>query len=41
MLLLPLRVALVSAIAIPVSVSMTFGMLNVCGIELQQVSIPR
>ena len=39
MLLLPLRVALVSAIAIPVSVSMTFGMLNVCGIELQQVSI--
>ncbi len=39
MLLLPLRVALVSAIAIPVSVSMTFGMLDVCGIELQQVSI--
>jgi multidrug efflux pump subunit AcrB/outer membrane protein TolC len=39
MLLLPLRVALVSAIAIPVSVSMTFGMLNACGIELQQVSI--
>jgi multidrug efflux pump subunit AcrB/outer membrane protein TolC len=39
MLLLPLRVALVSAIAIPASVSMTFGMLNVCGIELQQVSI--
>ena len=39
MLLLPLRVALVSAIAIPASVAMTFGMLNVCGIELQQVSI--
>jgi multidrug efflux pump subunit AcrB/outer membrane protein TolC len=39
MLLLPLRVALVSAIAIPVSVSMTFGMLDACGIELQQVSI--
>ena len=39
MLLLPMRVALVSAIAIPVSVSMTFGMLNACGIELQQVSI--
>jgi multidrug efflux pump subunit AcrB/outer membrane protein TolC len=39
MLLLPLRVALVSAIAIPVSVAMTFGMLNACGIELQQVSI--
>jgi multidrug efflux pump subunit AcrB/outer membrane protein TolC len=39
MLLLPMRVALVSAIAIPVSVSMTFGMLNACGIELHQVSI--
>jgi multidrug efflux pump subunit AcrB/outer membrane protein TolC len=39
MLLLPLRVALVSAIAIPVSVLMTFGVLNACGIELQQVSI--
>ena len=39
LLLLPLRVALVSAIAIPVSVAMTFGMLNACGIELQQVSI--
>jgi multidrug efflux pump subunit AcrB/outer membrane protein TolC len=39
MLLLPLRVALVSAIAIPVSVSMTFGLLNACGVELQQVSI--
>jgi multidrug efflux pump subunit AcrB len=39
MLLLPMRVALVSAIAIPVSVSMTFGMLDACGIELHQVSI--
>jgi len=39
MLLLPLRVSLVSAIAIPVSVAMTFGMLDACGIELQQVSI--
>jgi len=39
MLLLPMRVALVSAIAIPVSVSMTFGLLNAFGIELQQVSI--
>jgi multidrug efflux pump subunit AcrB/outer membrane protein TolC len=39
MLLLPLRVALVSAIAIPVSVAMTFGALNAYGIELQQVSI--
>jgi multidrug efflux pump subunit AcrB/outer membrane protein TolC len=39
MLLLPMRVALVSAIAIPVSVSMTFGLLDFCGVELQQVSI--
>jgi multidrug efflux pump subunit AcrB/outer membrane protein TolC len=39
MLLLPLRVSLVSAIAIPASVAMTFGVLNACGIELQQVSI--
>jgi multidrug efflux pump subunit AcrB/outer membrane protein TolC len=39
MLLLPMRVALVSAIAIPVSVSMTFGMLDAFGIELHQVSI--
>jgi multidrug efflux pump subunit AcrB/outer membrane protein TolC len=39
LLLLPLRVALVSAIAIPVSVLMTFGALNAYGIELQQVSI--
>ena len=39
MLLLPMRVALVSAIAIPVTVSITFAMLNTCGVELQQVSI--
>jgi multidrug efflux pump subunit AcrB/outer membrane protein TolC len=39
MLLLPMRVALVSAIAIPVTVSITFSMLNACGVELQQVSI--
>ena len=39
MLLLPMRVALVSAIAIPVTVSITFALLNLCGIELQQVSI--
>jgi len=38
-LLLPLRVALVSAVAIPVTVSITFALLNVFGIELQQVSI--
>jgi multidrug efflux pump subunit AcrB/outer membrane protein TolC len=39
MLLLPMRVALVSAVAIPVTVSITFAMLNVAGIELHQVSI--
>ena len=39
MLLLPLRVALVSAVAIPVTVSITFALLNACGVELQQVSI--
>jgi multidrug efflux pump subunit AcrB/outer membrane protein TolC len=37
--LLPFRVALVSAIAIPVTVSATFGLLNAFGIELHQVSI--
>ena len=39
MLLLPMRVALVSAVAIPVTVSITFAMLNASGIELHQVSI--
>ena len=39
MVLLPMRVALVSAVAIPVTVSVTFGMLNAAGIELHQVSI--
>ena len=38
MLLLPLRVALVSAVAIPVTISATFGLLNAFGIELHQVS---
>jgi multidrug efflux pump subunit AcrB/outer membrane protein TolC len=37
--LLPFRVALVSAVAIPVTVSATFGLLNAFGIELHQVSI--
>lgn len=39
MLLLPIRVALVSAVAIPVTVSITFAMLEAAGIELHQVSI--
>ena len=37
--LLPMRVALVSAVAIPVTTSVTFAVLNACGIELHQVSI--
>ncbi len=39
MLLLPFRVALVSAVAIPVTIAATFGLLNAFGIELHQVSI--
>jgi multidrug efflux pump subunit AcrB len=39
LVLLPMRVALVSAVAIPVTVSVTFAMLNAAGIELHQVSI--
>lgn len=39
MLLLPFHVALVAAVAIPVTVSITFAILNLCGIDLQQVSI--
>ena len=38
-MLLPFRVALVSAVAIPVTISATFGLLNAFGIELHQVSI--
>ena len=39
MVLLPFRVAMVSAVAIPVTISATFGVLNAFGIELHQVSI--
>jgi len=39
MLLLPMRVALVASIAIPVTVSIAFALLNMAGIELHQVSI--
>ena len=39
MLLLPFHVALVAAVAIPVTVSVTFAILNLSGIDLQQVSI--
>jgi multidrug efflux pump subunit AcrB/outer membrane protein TolC len=38
-LLLPLRVALVAAISIPTSIAMTFGTLQWCHVEIQQVSI--
>ena len=38
-ILLPFRVAVVSAVAIPVTVAVTFAMLNAFGIELHQVSI--
>ena len=39
MLLLPMHVALVATVAIPVTVSITFGLLDMIGVELQQVSI--
>jgi multidrug efflux pump subunit AcrB/outer membrane protein TolC len=38
-ILLPLRVALVAAISIPTSIAMTFGTLQLCHVEIQQVSI--
>jgi len=39
MLLLPLRIAAISAIAAPVSVAITFGVLNMIGIEIHQVTL--
>ncbi|BAV04485.1 Multidrug efflux pump subunit AcrB [Filimonas lacunae] len=39
MLLLPLRIATISAIAAPVSVAVTFGVLNMIGIEIHQVTL--
>lgn len=39
MLLLPLRIATISAIAAPVSVAVTFGILNLIGIEIHQVTL--
>ncbi len=38
-LLLPLRIASVAAMAIPMTVVLTFAILNLLGIELQQVSL--
>jgi multidrug efflux pump subunit AcrB/outer membrane protein TolC len=39
LLLLPFRVALIAALAIPVTVAVTFGVMNSFGVELHQVSI--
>ena len=39
MLLLPLRIASISAIAAPVSILITFAILNTIGIEIHQVSL--
>lgn len=38
-LLLPFRIAAVSAIAIPITVAVTFAVLNLIGVELHQVSL--
>jgi multidrug efflux pump subunit AcrB/outer membrane protein TolC len=38
-LLLPFRVALIAALAIPATVAVTFGAMNIFGVELHQVSI--
>lgn len=38
-LLLPLRVALVASVAAPVSILITFGIVNLVGIELHQVTL--
>lgn len=39
MLLLPMRVAVIASLAIPVTVSATFALLDALGVELHQVSI--
>ena len=39
MLLLPFRIASISAIAAPVSIAITFAILNIIGIEIHQVSL--
>jgi multidrug efflux pump subunit AcrB/outer membrane protein TolC len=38
-ILLPLRVAVIAAVAIPVTISTTIGVMNAAGMELHQVSI--
>ncbi len=39
MLMLPFRIALVASMAIPMTIATTLAILNLCGIELQQVSL--
>lgn len=39
MLMLPFRIALVASMAIPMTVATTLAIINMCGIELQQVSL--
>jgi multidrug efflux pump subunit AcrB len=39
MLLLPIRVAVVSSVAAPIAILITFGVMNIIGIELHQVSL--
>lgn len=39
MLMLPFRIALVASMAIPMTVTTTLAIMNLCGIELQQVSL--
>lgn len=39
MLLLPLRVAAVASLAAPVSILITFGIINIIGVELHQVTL--
>ena len=39
MLLLPLRMAAVSSIAAPIAILITFGLMNMIGVELHQVSL--
>ncbi|WP_212005958.1 efflux RND transporter permease subunit [Chitinophaga sp. HK235] len=39
MLLLPFRVAAVSSLAAPISILITFGLINIMGIELHQVTL--
>ena len=38
-ILLPFRVAMVSAVACPISIVITFGILNILGIEIHQVTL--